>query len=51
MVGQVDNPGTLTTSSLDDGRGKSRTSIMKHRHEIESGRTSTASHTSHGEFR
>lgn len=34
--------GTLTTSSLDDGRGKSRTAIMKHRHEIESGRTSTA---------
>ena len=34
--------GTLTTSSLDDGRGRSRTSIMKHRHEIESGRTSTA---------
>lgn len=33
---------TLTTSSLDDGRGRSRTSIMKHRHEIESGRTSTA---------
>lgn len=27
---------------LDDGRGRSRTSIMKHRHEIESGRTSTA---------
>lgn len=35
--------GTLTTSCLDDGRGKSRTAIMKHRHEIESGRTSTAS--------
>ena len=34
--------GTLTTSCLDDGRGKCRTSIMKHRHEIESGRTSTA---------
>jgi elongation factor 1-alpha len=34
---------TLTSSFLDDGRGKSRTSIMKHRHEIESGRTSTAS--------
>lgn len=33
--------GTLTTSSLDDGRGKCRTSIMRHRHEIESGRTST----------
>jgi GTPase len=48
VVGNVDAGkstliGTLTTSSLDDGRGKSRTSIMKHRHEIESGRTSTAS--------
>jgi 2-methylaconitate cis-trans-isomerase PrpF len=47
VVGNVDAGkstliGTLTTSSLDDGRGKSRTSIMKHRHEIESGRTSTA---------
>ena len=50
VVGNVDAGkstliGTLTTSCLDDGRGKSRTSIMKHRHEIESGRTSTA--TSH----
>eukprot|EP00550_Attheya_septentrionalis_P001104 CAMPEP_0198281140 /NCGR_PEP_ID=MMETSP1449-20131203/1118_1 /TAXON_ID=420275 /ORGANISM="Attheya septentrionalis, Strain CCMP2084" /LENGTH=694 /DNA_ID=CAMNT_0043976777 /DNA_START=67 /DNA_END=2151 /DNA_ORIENTATION=+ len=48
VVGNVDAGkstliGTLTTSLLDDGRGKSRTSIMKHRHEIESGRTSTAS--------
>ena len=34
--------GTLTTSMLDDGRGKSRTAIMKHRHETEAGRTSTA---------
>lgn len=47
VVGNVDAGkstliGTLTTSSLDDGRGKSRTSIMKHRHEIQSGRTSTA---------
>jgi Elongation factor Tu GTP binding domain len=47
VVGNVDAGkstmiGTLTTSSLDDGRGKSRTSIMRHRHEIESGRTSTA---------
>ena len=47
VVGNVDAGkstliGTLTTSSLDDGRGRSRTSIMKHRHEIESGRTSTA---------
>ena len=48
VVGNVDAGkstliGTLTTSCLDDGRGRSRTSIMKHRHEIESGRTSTAS--------
>jgi elongation factor 1-alpha len=48
VVGNVDAGkstliGTLTTSSLDDGRGRSRTTIMKHRHEIESGRTSTAS--------
>jgi len=47
VVGNVDAGkstmiGTLTTSCLDDGRGKSRTSIMKHRHEIESGRTSTS---------
>ena len=47
VVGNVDAGkstliGTLVSSSLDDGRGKSRTSIMKHRHEIESGRTSTA---------
>jgi small GTP-binding protein len=50
VVGNVDAGkstliGTLTTSSLDDGRGRSRTTIMKHRHEIETGRTSTA--TSH----
>lgn len=47
VVGNVDAGkstmiGTLTSSLLDDGRGSSRTSIMKHRHEIESGRTSTA---------
>mmetsp|Transcript_32138 Transcript_32138/g.96295 ORF Transcript_32138/g.96295 Transcript_32138/m.96295 type:complete len:719 (-) Transcript_32138:202-2358(-) len=47
VVGNVDAGkstliGALTTSCLDDGRGKCRTSIMKHRHEIESGRTSTA---------
>lgn len=50
VVGNVDAGkstliGTLVSSFLDDGRGSSRTSIMKHRHEIESGRTSTA--TSH----
>lgn len=48
VVGNVDAGkstliGTLTTSFLDDGRGSARTSIMKHRHEIESGRTSTSS--------
>ena len=48
VVGNVDAGkstliGTLTTSFLDDGRGSSRTAIMKHRHEIESGRTSTSS--------
>ena len=48
VVGNVDAGkstliGTLTSSLLDDGRGSSRTSIMKHRHEIESGRTSTSS--------
>jgi len=48
VVGNVDAGkstliGTLTSSLLDDGRGSSRTFIMKHRHEIESGRTSTAS--------
>jgi len=48
VVGNVDAGkstliGTLTSSTLDDGRGRSRTTIMKHRHEIESGRTSTAS--------
>lgn len=34
--------GTLTTNQLDNGRGKTRVFIMKHRHEIETGRTSTA---------
>ena len=33
--------GTLTTSSLDNGRGKSRLSLLKHRHEISSGVTSS----------
>ena len=48
VVGNVDAGkstliGTITTSALDDGRGRSRTCVMKHKHEIESGRTSTAS--------
>ena len=33
--------GTLTTSTSDNGRGKSRLSLLKHRHEIASGVTSS----------
>lgn len=33
--------GTLSTSTLDNGRGKSRLSLLKHRHEIASGVTSS----------
>lgn len=33
--------GTLTTATLDNGRGKSRLSLLKHRHEIASGITSS----------
>jgi GTPase len=33
--------GTLSTATLDNGRGKSRLSLLKHRHELESGLTSS----------
>lgn len=33
--------GTLSTSAFDNGRGKSRLSLFKHRHEINSGLTSS----------
>lgn len=33
--------GSLSTATLDDGRGKSRLSLLKHRHEIVSGITSS----------
>ena len=33
--------GTLSTATLDNGRGKSRLSLLKHRHEIVSGLTSS----------
>jgi hypothetical protein len=33
--------GTLSTGTLDNGRGKSRLSLLKHRHEIASGVTSS----------
>jgi len=49
VIGNVDAGkstliGTLTTGILDDGRGQSRTLIMRHKHEIETGRTSTVGH-------
>lgn len=33
--------GTLSTSTLDNGKGKSRLSLLKHRHEVASGVTSS----------
>ena len=48
VVGNVDAGkstmiGTLKTSSLDDGRGASRSKIMRHQHEVDTGRTSCIS--------
>ncbi|KAI9673982.1 MAG: hypothetical protein M1817_002188 [Caeruleum heppii] len=36
--------GTLSTATLDNGRGKSRLSLLKHRHEMASGVTSSIAH-------
>ena len=41
MSGKSSLLGTLATSTLDNGRGKSRLSLLKHRHEIASGVTSS----------
>ncbi|GAB1744751.1 hypothetical protein NU219Hw_g2425t1 [Hortaea werneckii] len=41
MSGKSSLLGTLTTSTLDNGRGKSRLSMLKHRHEITTGITSS----------
>ncbi|KAJ3027849.1 Short integuments 2, mitochondrial, partial [Rhizophlyctis rosea] len=46
VVGNVDAGkstllGVLTKSVLDDGRGKARINLFRHKHEIESGRTSS----------
>jgi GTPase len=46
VVGNVDAGkstllGCLTKDLLDDGRGKARVSLFKHKHEVESGRTSS----------
>lgn len=35
--------GVLAKGDLDDGRGKARVSVFNHRHEQESGRTSSVS--------
>ncbi|GAB7356999.1 hypothetical protein MBLNU459_g7830t1 [Dothideomycetes sp. NU459] len=41
MSGKSSLLGALSTSTLDNGRGKSRLSMLKHRHEITSGITSS----------
>jgi len=46
VVGNVDAGkssllGVLTKGKLDDGRGRARVSLFRHKHEIESGRTSS----------
>lgn len=41
MSGKSSLLGSLTTATLDNGRGKSRLSLLKHRHEIISGMTSS----------
>lgn len=33
--------GVLVKGNLDDGRGKARVNLFRHKHEIESGRTSS----------
>ncbi|KZF24379.1 hypothetical protein L228DRAFT_245304 [Xylona heveae TC161] len=43
MSGKSSLLGTLSTNTADNGRGKSRLSLLKHRHEIESGVTSSVS--------
>jgi hypothetical protein len=41
MSGKSSLLGTLSTATLDNGRGSSRLSLLKHRHEIASGMTSS----------
>ncbi|KAL3487673.1 hypothetical protein BJX62DRAFT_189906 [Aspergillus germanicus] len=43
-VGKSSLLGTLTSSILDNGRGTSRLGLLKHRHEISSGVTSSVAH-------
>ena len=49
VVGNVDSGkstllGVLTRGQLDNGRGLARNNVFKHKHEIETGRTSSISH-------
>jgi GTPase len=44
VVGKSSLLGILTTSVLDNSRGRSRLSLLKHRHEIASGITSSVAH-------
>lgn len=46
VVGNVDSGksttlGVLSRGALDDGRGKARVGLFRHKHELESGRTSS----------
>ena len=46
IVGNVDSGkstivGVLTSGKLDNGRGLARSQVFRHRHELESGRTSS----------
>lgn len=41
MIGKSTLLGVLTHCVLDDGRGNARTKLFRHKHEIESGRTSS----------
>ena len=48
VIGNVDSGkstliGVLTKGALDNGRGSARSNVFRHRHEIESGRTSSVS--------
>ncbi len=40
--------GVLKTGKLDDGRGSARTAVFRHKHELETGRTSSISSTTIG---
>jgi GTPase len=47
MSGKSSLLGTLSTATLDNGRGKSRLSLLKHRHEIASGMVGTLMYELH----